>query len=194
MNRPWMPLYVGDYLGDTGHLTTTQHGAYLLLMMHYWRKGELPDDDRQLSKIAKLPLKTWCDYRATLQDFFYEGWKHKRIDVELAKMTRVSEKRAIAGQKGGLGSALARMKLENASRSRQALPREVLPRAIAGLSSSAAVAGADHSHSDSHQSLLSGESPVETRAADPSPHSPGRREKPDIAVSPELAAYVAKRT
>lgn len=65
MNRPWMPLYVGDYLGDTGHLTTTQHGAYLLLMMHYWRKGELPDDDRQLSKIAKLPLRTWCEYRAT---------------------------------------------------------------------------------------------------------------------------------
>jgi uncharacterized protein YdaU (DUF1376 family) len=199
MNRPWMPLYVGDYLGDTGHLTTTQHGAYLLLMMHYWRKGELPDDDRRLSKIAKLPLKTWCDYRATLRDFFYDGWKHKRIDVELAKMMRVSEKRAIAGQKGGLGSALARMKLENASRSRQALSREALsrealPRAIAMHPSSPATAGADHSHSDSHQSLLSGESPGETRAIDPSSHSPGRREKPEIAVSPELAAYVAKRT
>ena len=68
MNRPWMPLYVGDYLGDTGHLTTTQHGAYFLLMMHYWRKGELPDDDRQLSKITKLPLRTWREYRPTLQD------------------------------------------------------------------------------------------------------------------------------
>jgi uncharacterized protein YdaU (DUF1376 family) len=181
MNRPWMPLYVGDYLGDTGHLTTTQHGAYLLLMMHYWRKGELPDDDRQLSKIAKLPLKTWCDYRATLQDFFYEGWKHKRIDAELAKMMRVSEKRAIAGQKGGLGSALARMKLENASR-----PRQALPRAIAGQPSSLAVAGTDHSHPDSHQkSLPAGESPGETRR---------RGTKPEIAVSPELAAYVAKRT
>src|SRR5580658_10340504 len=147
MNRPWMPLYVGDYLGDTGHLTTAQHGAYLLLMMHYWRKGELPDDDRQLSKIAKLPLKTWCDYRATLQDFFYDGWKHKRIDAELAKMMRVSEKRAIAGQKGGLGSALARVKLENASRSRQVLSRDALSReapsrAIAVQPSSAAVAGA----------------------------------------------------
>jgi uncharacterized protein YdaU (DUF1376 family) len=195
-----MPLYVGDYLGDTGHLTTMQHGAYLLLMMHYWRKGELPDDDRQLSKITKLPLKTWCDYRATLQDFFYEGWKHKRIDAELAKMVRVSEKRAIAGQKGGLGSALARMKLENASRSRQAFSREALSRevplrAIAAPPSSVAAAVADHSHSNSHQNLPGDESPGETRPPDPSPPPTGRRrEKPAIAVSPELAAYVARRT
>jgi uncharacterized protein YdaU (DUF1376 family) len=203
MNRPWMPLYVGDYLGDTGHLTTAQHGAYLLLMMHYWRKGELPDDDRQLSKITKLPLRTWCEYRPTLQDFFHEGWKHKRIDAELARMVRLSEKRAIAGQKGGLGSALARMKLENASRSgsavsrqvlsRQDLSRQVLPRAIAAPASSAVRAVADHSHSDSHQSLSGEESGIETRVADPSSHSPGRGKKPEIAVSPELAAYVAKR-
>jgi len=180
MNRPWMPLYVGDYLGDTGHLTTAQHGAYLLLMMHYWRKGELPDDDRQLSKITKLPLKTWCEYRPTLQDFFYEGWKHKRIDAELTKMLHVSQKRAIAGQKGGIGSALARMKLENASRS----PR-VPPRAIAALSSSGARANADHSHS--HQSLL------QARPA-PTDPVPQQTEKPAVSVSPELAAYVAGRT
>jgi uncharacterized protein YdaU (DUF1376 family) len=84
MNRPWMPLYVGDYLGDTGHLTTMQHGAYFLLMMHNWRKGELPEDDRQLSKIAKLP----CKYRPTLQDFFHDGWKHKRIDAVAASRLR----------------------------------------------------------------------------------------------------------
>ena len=185
MNRPWMPLYVGDYLGDTGHLTTAQHGAYLLLMMHYWRKGELPDDDRQLSKITKLPLRTWCEYRPTLQDFFHEGWKHKRIDAELARMMRVSEKRAIAGQKGGLGSALARMKLENASRSRPLPSRAIAPR-----SSDMAPAGADHSHPHSHQNLPLGEAPT---AAGSSPPAGGAKDKPAIAVSPELAAYVAKR-
>ena len=178
MNRPWMPLYVGDYLGDTGHLTTAQHGAYLLLMMHYWRKGELPDNDRQLSKITKLPLKTWCEYRPTLQDFFYEGWKHKRIDAELQRMLHVSQKRAIAGQKGGIGSALARMKLENAARSRQ-----VPSRAIAAPASGRAAPGADHAHS--HQSLLN------ARASRPDSKPP---EKAAIAVSPELAAYVARRT
>jgi uncharacterized protein YdaU (DUF1376 family) len=181
MNRPWMPLYVGDYLGDTGHLTTTQHGAYLLLMMHYWRKGELPDDDRQLSKITKLPLKTWREYRPTLQDFFHEGWKRKRIDAELTRMMRVSEKRAVAGQKGGIGSALARMKMENASRSRRSPPL-----AIAAPSSGQAATNADHSHPHSRQSLVGARaSPVDPAKAQP--------EAPTIAVSPELAAYVARR-
>jgi uncharacterized protein YdaU (DUF1376 family) len=97
----WMPLYVGDYLADTGHLTTTQHGAYLLLLMHYWRKRELPDDDKQLAAIAKLPLRIWLDCRETIQAFFHVGWKHKRLDAELQKRAEVACKRAAAGQKGG---------------------------------------------------------------------------------------------
>lgn len=168
MKRAWMPLYVGDYLGDTGHLTTTQHGAYLLLMMHYWRKGELPDDDKQLSKITKLPLKVWTEYRETIQDFFYEGWHHKRIDAELRRMMTVSEKRAIAGQKGGLGSALSRMKLEN-----RALSKHVPSQAIAYQMPSKAAAIVDHSHSPSKKEE---EAP-----------------KVGIPVSPELVALLARK-
>jgi uncharacterized protein YdaU (DUF1376 family) len=97
----WMPLYVGDYLADTGHLSTTQHGAYLLLLMHYWRKRELPTDDKQLAAIAKLPLRIWLDSKETIQAFFYMGWQHKRLEAELAKRERVANARAIAGQKGG---------------------------------------------------------------------------------------------
>src|ERR1700761_5093907 len=184
MKRPWMPLYVGDYLGDTGHLTTAQHGAYLLLMMHYWRKGELPDDDRQLAKITKLPLRSWRDYRATLQDFFYDGWRHKRIDAELQRMTEVSAKRAIAGQQGGLGSALARMKLED-----QAIGRSDSPRANAMRSSGMSAAISDHSDSDSHKNLLS----IEAGTTTPEIARSSPREAA-IPVSPELAAYVARRS
>ena len=96
-----MPLNVGDYLADTGHLTTTQHGAYMLLIMHYWRKRNLPTDDKQLAAIAKLSLSKWLAIRDTIQAFFLEGWRHKRIEIELQKRLVVSEKRAVAGAKGG---------------------------------------------------------------------------------------------
>lgn len=110
MNRLWMPLFVGDYLGDTGHLTTTQHGAYLLLIMHYWRKGGLPDDERQIAKIAKLSSKAWASHRCVLQEFFHDGWKHTRIEKELAKMMKVAERRQMSGSLGGTASAAARVK------------------------------------------------------------------------------------
>lgn len=113
--RAFLPLYIGDYLADTGHLSTTQHGAYLLLMMHYWRVGDLPDDDKQLASITKLPARVWLDCRETLQAFFHDGWKHKRIDAELAKMIKVSEKRALAGYKGGMRSAMNRMVVEDSA-------------------------------------------------------------------------------
>jgi len=152
-------------------------------MMHYWRKGELPDDNSQLAKITKLPLRTWCDYRPVLQNFFHDGWKHKRIDMELERMMRVSEKRAIAGQKGGLGSALSRMKLENAPRGRPA------PRAIASVCSSRASANVDHSHSHSHQ-ILSSDATEGKAPAAPSV-KPG---KATIAISAELAALMARKS
>src|SRR5882724_3413446 len=61
---------------------------------------------------------------------------------------------------------------------------------IASPSLARAATGADHSHPDSYQNL----SPGKTRSADAStPHARGT-EKPAIAVSPELAAYVARRT
>lgn len=131
--RAWMPLYVGDYLGDTGHLSTSQHGAYLLLMMHYWRQGGLPDDDKQLAAITKLPLRIWLDCRDTIQAFFYDGWQHKRINEELAKMEHATGKRAAAGQKGGLRAAMNRMALEDAAKRSNATPRLQHGRATGAL-------------------------------------------------------------
>lgn len=95
-----MPLYIGDYLADTGHLTTEQHGAYLLLMMHYWMRGGLPRDENQLAAIARMPVDKWRSNCHTLASFFASDWRHPRIESELTKTRLIKEKRALAGLKG----------------------------------------------------------------------------------------------
>ena len=110
MSRAWMPLYVGDYLRDTMHLSTVEHGAYCLLLFYYWSKGGLPDDDRQLANIAHLTADEWAEHRATLQSFFYDGWKHRRVEHEMRRTDELRTKRAAAGQKGGIIASINRFK------------------------------------------------------------------------------------
>lgn len=100
MTRAWMPLYVADYLADTRRLTTLEHGAYLLLIMEYWQKGSLPSGDEQLARIAGLSKKAWADAKANIEPMFYDGWRHKRIDAELATAKSISEKRRKAAIEG----------------------------------------------------------------------------------------------
>jgi uncharacterized protein YdaU (DUF1376 family) len=99
---PYMPLYVADYLADAAHLTTTQHGAYLLLIMNYWQRGcPLPDDDRRLASIARLGLREWKRNRPALEEFFtltHGAWVHSRIDHELARVSAKSLKSKKAAQ------------------------------------------------------------------------------------------------
>lgn len=110
MPRHWMPFYVGDYLGDTQHLSTIQHGAYILLILHYWSAGSLPDDDHQLAKIARLRIEDWRRHRAVLSAFFHDGWHHKRIDAELLRHTVIRAKRVAAGSKGGTIASINRFR------------------------------------------------------------------------------------
>jgi len=100
----WMPLLVDKYLGDTTHLTTEQHGAYLLLLMAMWKRdGELPMDDTQLALISRLPPGKWKATRPILMSFFsVDGGRvtQKRLSEELQRAKRVTEAKAEAGAKG----------------------------------------------------------------------------------------------
>jgi len=100
----WMPLYVTDYLGDTMHLSTTQHGAYLLLLLACWKSdGVLPDDDAQLAAITRLSLADWKKNAAVLRRFFSlteQGLEHGRVRKELDKAVALSNKRAAVGAAG----------------------------------------------------------------------------------------------
>lgn len=83
----WMPMYWGDYLRDTQHLSTMEHGAYLLLIAHYWNTQEaLPDDDERLRRITRTTTKEWNSIKSVLREFFesHDGkLHHDRLNQEL---------------------------------------------------------------------------------------------------------------
>jgi uncharacterized protein YdaU (DUF1376 family) len=115
MSPPWMPFYIADYRADTAHLSAAEHGAYLLLIMHYWQKGGLPDDDSQLARIACMAPDEWDDARPVVSSFFGPRWTHARIDAELAKASEKHSKRVDAGRRGGISKANREQNPSNAS-------------------------------------------------------------------------------
>jgi uncharacterized protein YdaU (DUF1376 family) len=105
MSRAWMPLYIGDYRADTAHLRVSEHGAYLLLIMHYWQHGSLPNDDERLASIASATPQEWSSIKPVIRGFFDHKWRHKRIDRERIKSDESAKRRAESGRKGGLAKA-----------------------------------------------------------------------------------------
>ena len=110
----WMPLWIGAYLADTMRLTTVQHGAYLLLLMAYWRAGEaLPDDDEELRAITRTDRAEWKKIRPVLAKFFKVGdgvWWHKRVEAEIegaGDRAKKASDRAKKGAKTRWGDAAA---------------------------------------------------------------------------------------
>lgn len=97
---PYIQLYVADYLADTMHLTTEQHGAYLLLIMNYWQTGKALRVDR-LQCVCKLSNDRWLSVKDSLSEFFEEvdgTWYHKRIEYELQKVLGKSKQASMAGK------------------------------------------------------------------------------------------------
>jgi uncharacterized protein YdaU (DUF1376 family) len=89
-----MPLYIADFLRKTTHLGAVETGAYILLIMDYWQNDGLPNNDRQLARIAKMTDREWKASKATLQAFFHDGWKHDRIDDEIKEAIQLAQSNA----------------------------------------------------------------------------------------------------
>ncbi len=104
---PYMPLYISDYMADAAHLSTVEHGAYLLLIMTYWQKGEpfRANDERtlneRLARVVRMSNEEWERIRPTIAEFFQINateWSHKRIEIELSKFRDKSDKAKAAGK------------------------------------------------------------------------------------------------
>lgn len=195
--RNWMPLYIPDFLADTMHLSAAETGAYLCLIMDYWMHDGLPDDDRKLAQIARVPIRAWLAMRATIAAFFHDGWQHKRIEAELAKMVGTSIRRQEAASKAGTISAIKRANGTSTQRARN-VHAALTPRArgvhhttqedITSTCSSAARARATPAENPENSTVSEPPQQKESGLA-----TAERAEKPRITAGDGLAEVIAKK-
>ncbi len=53
MSDQYYRFFPGDYLRDTGDLTLVEHGAYMILLHHYYTQEWLPADKQKLYRICR---------------------------------------------------------------------------------------------------------------------------------------------
>jgi len=131
---PAMPMYWDAYLADTTHLTTEEHGAYLLLLAAMWRRnGVVPDDDRDNARILGLTPAKWRKVKARLLETI-SGFHIENGTITQEKLQKTWEntqekiaKNRSNGAKGGRPKSNENRDLAKANGSFSVNPNESIP-------------------------------------------------------------------
>ena len=104
----WMPVYIKDRRAEVSTMSHVEHSAYSYLMMLFWeRGGVIQDDDAAIAKALRLTQKKWKSVRtALLTDCYISGGQihHEWTVKEVMKANvNIEQKR-----KAGIASARAR--------------------------------------------------------------------------------------
>jgi len=97
-----MKFYPGDYLRDTMHLSTEEHGAYLLILMASWTSGGVVEE-QNLPNISLLGVKKWNQVAPKISPFFTVEngkWTHPRVQRELLKAEEAHRIQVESGKRG----------------------------------------------------------------------------------------------
>jgi len=114
------PFHVRAFLGDTEKLSAAERGAYICLLCFYWHNRGLPQDDDQLRRISKLSGPAWKRSRPRLQGLFKPGWRHERVDADLAYVEKLrATKSAAANTRWGNKPGEKNMSRESSTRMSQ---------------------------------------------------------------------------
>lgn len=90
----WYKHYLGDYARKTAHLSVTEHGAYRLLIDHYYSlRHPLPDDFAYLCRVARCHSRYEKSCLRTVLTTYFDIINHQvtnaRIDEEILKYQRI---------------------------------------------------------------------------------------------------------
>jgi uncharacterized protein YdaU (DUF1376 family) len=110
---PALPLYTDAYLGDTTHLSTFEHGAYLLLLIVSWRSPGccVADDDTLLARYTRMTRDKWRKVRPIIEPFFRieDGfWHQARLQDELQHLQSKRKQQSDAGTASAKAKSLKR--------------------------------------------------------------------------------------
>lgn len=84
--RPFMQLYVSDFVGDTRRLSAEHVGAYMRILFALWQADcALPCVDVDLAKIAGLPISRWRRIWPDFGRFFEIADSHIVASVHVKK-------------------------------------------------------------------------------------------------------------
>lgn len=135
--------WMGDYQRDTGDLSLVEHGAFRLLLDHYYATEKpLPPELARLNRIAKAVTTEEQDAVRVVADRFFpviDGERRNaRADAEMADAKGLSKVQSDKGKLGGRGHKKeANVKPEESREKAERKPEESPEKA-------------SHSHSHSH--------------------------------------------
>jgi len=147
MTNVWYAHYPGDYGRDTAHLSLAQHGAYRLLLDHYYSTGApLPSDVRAVQRICRAFEQSEIEAVAYILAHFFDlrtdGYHNARADAELARQAEIRERLSTSGRRGAKkrwagdsgtnGSAIAKPQSHPQSQSLVTPIRETKERKVSG--------------------------------------------------------------
>lgn len=112
---PALPLFTDAYLGDTTHLSTFEHGAYLLLLIVSWRSPGccIADDDSLLARYTRMKVDKWRKIRPIIEPFFSisDGfWHQARLQNEFRLLQSRKQQQIEAGKASAVAKSLKRGK------------------------------------------------------------------------------------
>jgi uncharacterized protein YdaU (DUF1376 family) len=122
----FVKLYIGDYQRDTGHLSIAEHGAYLLMLQHFYATERPLPTGKALHRLLRAETKVDRDaIDAVVRQFWSEGdggLVNKRAQLEIQ---RADHQRTVNREVGKLGGRPR--KTESVSESVSSSPPDAEP-------------------------------------------------------------------
>lgn len=163
-------LYIGDYQRDTAHLSVTEHGAYLLMLQHYYATERPLPTGKALHRMLRVQDRAERDAVDAVAAQFWRtteaGLVNDRADAEINKARVQAEVNRTTAQAREAARKAARAKHEGST-------NRATDRATDGATNDQP----NHSHSHSQTALGEntgdGTPTVSAGASDRPPPTPG---------------------